>query len=433
MYSRFSAWLRFHHRTVFRKFSGFRTSDELSFGPTLWIKYLKLLQERPILTKSLTSGLLSFSADFICQRWELQRAANRVQDNDGKDVGHADLKTVPSFDWLRASRFTLLGSVLVAPVLHVWYGFLARFIPGPLMVDAMKRLLLDQLLFAPAFIPIFFSANLLLEGRPELIKEKIERDLWHTVFTNYAVWIPAQFVNFSVIRPTLQVLFSNFVGFFWNIYFSYAANRSIAAKNVEEPIVRQRIVAIENETLDSNATVAIDESSLLSQDTSEFAENSSQKMLSENKVCDIHEVNTEVKDDIDQNDFINGIAVPSTDNSCCEGSASLNDNNSNTDISTNLPGQFLPDDQLNVTAVENENNESEVKRTTVSQNVQGQDSMELQSSSTSDILLERLVADVDESDMNKAIDHTNLAPTVTLSGLSRSDESVLNKVPPPSE
>ena len=305
MNSRFSSWFRLHHRTTFRKFSDSWASDELSFASRLWMQYLKLLQERPILTKSLTSGLLSFSADFICQRWEIQRANNKET-----NVDKANSNTVVSFDWLRASRFTFLGAALVAPVLHVWYGFLARFIPGPLMVDAMKRLLLDQLLFAPAFIPIFFTANLVLEGRPELIKEKIERDLWRTVFTNYAVWIPAQFVNFSVIRPTLQVLFSNFVGFFWNIYFSYAANRGIDSKSMEEvKIVGQQPVVVATEMdLSSTNTLNISKGDEISEISS--TQNSNETQSSLERID-----NTEnVANDVMEDSYISSSVPPNSSN-----------------------------------------------------------------------------------------------------------------------
>jgi protein Mpv17 len=40
------------------------------------------------------------------------------------------------------------------------------------------------------------------------------------MITNYAVWVPAMFINFKFVPPTLQVLFSNFIGFGWNIYLS---------------------------------------------------------------------------------------------------------------------------------------------------------------------------------------------------------------------
>ena len=57
-----------------------------------------------------------------------------------------------------AAGVALLGAVLVAPVLHVGYGFLGRRIPGTSVGPVVGRVVLDQALFAPTFIAIFFSA-----------------------------------------------------------------------------------------------------------------------------------------------------------------------------------------------------------------------------------------------------------------------------------
>ena len=62
------------------------------------------------------------------------------------------------FDYVRLGNMTLLGAVLVAPVLHVWYGFLGRRIPGTSIGPVAGRVFLDQAFFAPTFIAIFFSA-----------------------------------------------------------------------------------------------------------------------------------------------------------------------------------------------------------------------------------------------------------------------------------
>jgi hypothetical protein len=98
---------------------------------------------------------------------------------------------------------------------------LARKVPGVGSVATLQRLALDQLVFAPCFIPVFFSFALVLEGKPEEIPDKLRNDLVTTVLANYAVWVPSQYINFRHIAPRLQVGFSNLVGFFWNIYFSY--------------------------------------------------------------------------------------------------------------------------------------------------------------------------------------------------------------------
>ena len=59
-----------------------------------------------------------------------------------------------------------------------------------------------------------------MEGRPEKIPSKLRSDWAGTVIANWSLWIPAQYINFKYIPIQFQVLFSNSVGFIWNLYLS---------------------------------------------------------------------------------------------------------------------------------------------------------------------------------------------------------------------
>ena len=59
-----------------------------------------------------------------------------------------------------------------------------------------------------------------MEGRPEKILSKLRSDWAGTVIANWSLWIPAQYINFKYIPIQFQVLFSNSVGFIWNLYLS---------------------------------------------------------------------------------------------------------------------------------------------------------------------------------------------------------------------
>lgn len=172
----------------------------------LWTRYLGVLKESPITTKCVTSGFLSFGADVVCQ----------VQFGD-KALTDKDME----LDLWRVLKFTSIGAFFVGPTLHFWYGFLARNFVGTSLFSTIQRLAMDQLVFAPMFIPAFFSIILILDGKPEMIIDKLKADWASTMITNYSVWVPAMFLNFKFVPPTLQVLFSNAVGFGWNIYLSY--------------------------------------------------------------------------------------------------------------------------------------------------------------------------------------------------------------------
>lgn len=178
-----------------------------------WNKYCQLLEERPVLTKSVTSGAIGF-----------------VSDLSGQYIEHTlrkDEKKSFKFDAFRCFRFTLLGTILVGPVLHYWYGFIVRKIPGTDMIHTLQRVFFDQLVFAPSFVPLFFAMNLILEGKPELVPAKLNQMWWPSVKANWSLWVPAMLFNFKFVPPHLQVLFANVVAYFWNVYLSIASNSEI--------------------------------------------------------------------------------------------------------------------------------------------------------------------------------------------------------------
>lgn len=68
--------------------------------------YNGLLESSPLVTKAITSALIVLGGDLGCQLF--------------LEGG--------SLDYMRLARMFVIGGVLVAPVLHVWYGALYRFV-----------------------------------------------------------------------------------------------------------------------------------------------------------------------------------------------------------------------------------------------------------------------------------------------------------------
>lgn len=191
----------------------------------VWNAYNHQLVANPIMTKCITAGALAFVADIVCQ-------VCYPSDPELKDK--APLERIR---WKRSLNFLFLNSIVVPPVMHYWYGMLSTRIVGTSFLAAVKRVFFDQALFAPVIIPVFLGGTLLLDGAGfDKIKEKLRADWLDTLLANYSVWIPAQLINFSMIPIPLRVLWANFVGFFWSIYLSNAANSAVAkVETVEIP------------------------------------------------------------------------------------------------------------------------------------------------------------------------------------------------------
>lgn len=241
-----------------------------------------------VATKAITSAAIVGSGDVACQTLFENRSLRRVKNaNSGNQegeiaiaepaVGRAAAESAVGraagschpFDYARLGNMTLLGAVLVAPVLHLWYGFLGRKMPGTAIGPVMGRVVLDQALFAPTFIAVFFSSLAVLrcsscrtsctplplfctlcdgqtetwlvtkwhlclcmqalEGKSLQQLEQQLRDSWvESVITNWKLWVPCQIINLGFVPGHLQVLVSNVVALVWNSYMSYITHRPAA-------------------------------------------------------------------------------------------------------------------------------------------------------------------------------------------------------------
>ena len=80
-----------------------------------------------MLTKMITSGTIGIFGDALCQSME---------------IGY--FKSGKKFDIQRTATFGLVGTVYVAPMLHVHYSYiLPYFVPKAGSVAAIKKLAID--------------------------------------------------------------------------------------------------------------------------------------------------------------------------------------------------------------------------------------------------------------------------------------------------
>jgi hypothetical protein len=172
----------------------------------LFRSYNHSLMTYPVITKAVSASCLVALGDVICQ------------------IIFSDPSSAP-FSLQRTAQMGCIGLVLVGPSLHIWYGLLNRFIPEQSTRGALTRVALDQTVFTFPSILVFFTCLMLLEGRPDDIVDTIRASFWDTCVANWQIWIPAQTVNFLLVPPMYQVLFSNCVGLLWNVVLSFLAHR----------------------------------------------------------------------------------------------------------------------------------------------------------------------------------------------------------------
>lgn len=179
------------------------TSRSVDIFKVVWVNYLRSLNERPVLTKSLTSGTLALLGDLIAQFIEHFRNSK-------------------PFALQRALQFASFGIVISGPIFHLWYKLLEKLFQGqqPTLKVVLMKMVVSMLFMRPLFLFVFFTYMPAIQGQTvEEIKKKIKNDLVPAWIASTIVWIPASFVSYKYVRSDLRVLYDSCIALVWNVYF----------------------------------------------------------------------------------------------------------------------------------------------------------------------------------------------------------------------
>ncbi|KAI8847370.1 hypothetical protein BC829DRAFT_375608 [Chytridium lagenaria] len=167
--------------------------------------YDRILNRRPILTQALSTGALFVIGDIIAQQG-------------------VEKKGFEKHDIVRTARLAAFGSFVAGPSVAMWYPFLQKSVTFKAPIAALTaRVFLDQMLFAPTFIAIFFSFNGLMEGKNvDQVKDKLQKGYMAALYNNWKLWPAVQFANFALVPVLYRSLVVNTVATGWNTYLSVA-------------------------------------------------------------------------------------------------------------------------------------------------------------------------------------------------------------------
>lgn len=102
------------------------------------------------------------------------------------------------------------------------YLLLDRRLPGRSMAVVLKKLLVDQLLFSPLCLTVFFlSLGVFQGGGVNEIVSDVQQKGWRLYVAECLVWPPAQLVNFYLLPTKFRVLYDNSISLMFDIYTSH--------------------------------------------------------------------------------------------------------------------------------------------------------------------------------------------------------------------
>ncbi|RDX44059.1 hypothetical protein K466DRAFT_437780, partial [Polyporus arcularius HHB13444] len=159
------------------------------------------LIRKPLVTQCATSFVLFGTGDVLAQQAFEKKGANH--------------------DWMRTARLSFYGGAIFGPILTKWLQFLNRMqFASPTKAVAYK-VYLDQFVFTPGVVAMFFGSLTLLEGKSVTdAKERISDAYVPTLLRNWGVFIPTQVVNFAIVPPHMRFVTVGVVSLFWNAYLS---------------------------------------------------------------------------------------------------------------------------------------------------------------------------------------------------------------------
>ncbi|KAK2588851.1 hypothetical protein KPH14_001720 [Odynerus spinipes] len=176
--------------------------------------YQKLLHKYPVGSQAVQAGVLMALGDQIAQNVVERRKFGNL-------------------DFIRTSQFASIGFFIGGPATRTWYGILDKYIGSKGGIVVVKKVLCDQLLFAPTFLSVLLVSIGTLQGNTiDNLKLKLKNDYFEILTNNYKLWPMVQLVNFYFVPLQYQVLVVQSVALLWNTYISYRTNLEMIFKYI---------------------------------------------------------------------------------------------------------------------------------------------------------------------------------------------------------
>lgn len=109
----------------------------------------------------------------------------------------------------------------------MWYRVLDKYVGNKGTTVAVKKVVLDQFVFAPAFVSVVLATLGGIQTRNlEQSIDRVKRDYKDVLIANYSLWPWVQLANFYFVPLHYQVLLVQSVALFWNTYLSWKTQHS---------------------------------------------------------------------------------------------------------------------------------------------------------------------------------------------------------------
>ena len=217
--------------------------------------YATMLELFPIVTKSVSAGLIGAAGDFMAQRMEhgVLFPSRRINPNSLPSTFKHPHSSLPKriLDWFsigglydgrRGLSIAFDGLFVSGPLMHIGYNLFERVLPvsGGGTVAALAHVMADTLLLDSVFVATTIWVTGLFEGYSfkELFSQ-FRRDYVPTLraggLTSFLV-LPLELVCFRFLPVSFRVLAVNFIDIIWDAVVSHFAHKNRHHEDPSAPV-----------------------------------------------------------------------------------------------------------------------------------------------------------------------------------------------------
>lgn len=187
--------------------------------------YLMVLEERPVLTKALTTGIIQLIGDYAAQTYE-QKQENCTKTNSKK-----------GYDLRRGVSLFADGLLLSGPLLHYCFEWMEEVWPTGVDDDTtiislatLCHVFVNDYIIDSIYIGLSFVFTGMVEGYSlQQVADIFRKDYIATVRASWITslgLIPVEILCFGYLSLSFRVLAMNFVDLLWGAIVSFYSHRS---------------------------------------------------------------------------------------------------------------------------------------------------------------------------------------------------------------
>ena len=187
--------------------------------------YLMVLEERPVLTKALTTGIIQLFGDYAAQRYEQKQEIDATKTHD---------KT--GYDLRRGLSLFADGLLLSGPLLHYCFEWMEQIWPTSvddgmaISLATLCHVFVNDYVIDSIYIGLSFIFTGIIEGYSlRQVVDILRKDYVATVRASWITslgLIPVEILCFGYLSLSFRVLAMNFVDLLWGAIVSFYSHRS---------------------------------------------------------------------------------------------------------------------------------------------------------------------------------------------------------------